>query len=145
MMDCTLNLIDVRDAALGLRLVMERGQPGRRYLLGNTNLTLRDLLGILRELTGVPVPRWRVPYTAALAAAWVSEFCADHFTGRAPRASVTGVRLGKRIMHFDSSRTHAEIGFCPRSIRQSLVDAVVWLRQAGHLSNPMADGPVRTD
>ena len=27
-MDCTLNLIDVRDVARGLSLVMERGQPG---------------------------------------------------------------------------------------------------------------------
>ena len=33
-MDCTLNLIDVRDVALGLQGVMERGTPGRRYLLG---------------------------------------------------------------------------------------------------------------
>ena len=44
MMDCTLNLIDVRDVALGLALVMERGKPGRRYLLGHANLTLAGLL-----------------------------------------------------------------------------------------------------
>src|SRR5437764_1144757 len=61
-MDCTLNLIDVRDVAEGLVRVMERGRPGRRYLLGGENLTLAGLLGILSELTGVPVPCWRVPY-----------------------------------------------------------------------------------
>src|SRR3954451_12665718 len=32
-MDCTLNLIDVRDAAEGLARTLERGRPGRRYLL----------------------------------------------------------------------------------------------------------------
>ena len=63
-MDCTLNLIDVRDVAEGLIRTMERGRPGRRYLLGGENLTLVGLLGILSELTGVPVPRWRVPYPA---------------------------------------------------------------------------------
>jgi dihydroflavonol-4-reductase len=135
LMDCTLNLVDVRDVALGLRLVMERGETGRRYLLGNTNLTLAGLLGVLSELTGVPVPRWKVPFSAALAAAWLSEFCADHLTGLAPKASVTGVRLGKRIMHFDSSRSHAEIGLFPRAIRQSLADAVNWLHITGRLEN----------
>ena len=39
-MDCTLNLIDVRDVAEGLIRTMERGRPGRRYLLGGENLTL---------------------------------------------------------------------------------------------------------
>ena len=55
-MKCTLNLIDVRDVAHGLALVMEQGQPGRRYVLGNENLTLGGLFEILSELTGVPVP-----------------------------------------------------------------------------------------
>ncbi len=69
-MDCTLNLIDVRDVAEGLIRTMDRGQPGRRYLLGGENLTLVGLLGILSELTGVPVPRWSVPYPVGLAVAY---------------------------------------------------------------------------
>jgi dihydroflavonol-4-reductase len=132
-MQCSLNLIDVRDVARGLTLVMEQGQPGRRYILGQTNLTLAALLALLGELTGVPVPRWRVPYPVGLAFAWCSEFAADHFTGRAPKATLTGVRLGRRIMHFDATRSLAELGLRPRSIQESLADAVSWLREAGYL------------
>ncbi len=62
----------------GLSLVMERGQSGRRYLLGHSNLTLAGFLGLLGELTGVPVPRWRVPYSVGIAVAWFSELIADH-------------------------------------------------------------------
>src|SRR5262249_7439169 len=109
-MDCTLNLIDVRDVALGLGLVMQHGRPGRRYLLGNENLPLRDLFTRLSELTGVPVPRWRVPYPVGLAVAWVSEFAADSLTGRPPIATITGIRLARRIIHFDCSRSLAELG-----------------------------------
>ncbi len=133
MMDCTLNLIDVRDVALGLSLVMERAEPGRRYLLGHENLTLAALLGLLSEMTGAAVPRWRVPYSVGLAVAWLSELYADHLSGRPPQATVTGVRLGKRIMHFDASRSLTEIGLRPRPIRESLGEAVSWLREAGHL------------
>jgi dihydroflavonol-4-reductase len=127
-MECTLNLIDVRDVALGLSLVMRRGRPGRRYVLGNENLTLTALLARLSELTGVPVPRWRIPYPVGLAVAWLSEFWADSFTGRMPMATLTGIRLAQRIMHFDSSRSLAELGLKPRSIQDALADAVCWLR-----------------
>ena len=133
LMDCTLNMIDVRDVAVGLVRAMERGVPGRRYLLGGENLTLAGFLGVLSELCGVPPPRWRVPYAAGLAIAYMSEFWSDHVSGVPPKASVTGVRLARRIMHFDPSRSLAELGLNPRPVRAALADAVDWLRQAGRL------------
>jgi dihydroflavonol-4-reductase len=133
-MDCTLNLIDVRDVAEGLIRTMERGTWGRRYLLGGENLTLAGLLGLLSEQTGVPVPRWRVPYALGLGVAYASEFWADHVTGRPPKATVTGVRLTRRTMHFDPSRSLAALGLSPRPVRVSLADAVDWLRQTGQIA-----------
>jgi dihydroflavonol-4-reductase len=140
-MDCTLNLIDVRDVAEGLVRTMERGEPGRRYLLGGENLTLVGLLGILSELTGVPVPRWRIPYGVGLGVAYLSEFWADHVTGQPPKATVSGVRLSRRIMHFDPSCSLDALGLSPRPVRQSLADAVAWLRQAGAIDKPPAAAP----
>ena len=95
---------------------------------------------ILSDLTGVPVPRWRVPYALGLAVAHASEFWADHVTGRPPKATVTGVRLTRRTMHFDPSRSLAALGLAPRPIRQSLADAVAWLRLVGEIDGP---GPAR--
>ena len=127
-MDCQLNLIDVRDVAEGLIRTMEVGRPGRRHLLGGTNLSLLELLGILSEMTGAAVPRWRVPYAVGLGFAHLSEFWADYVTGRAPKATTTGLRLTRRIMHFDPSRTLDELGLSLRPIRESLADAVGWLQ-----------------
>ena len=137
-MDCTLNVIDVRDVASGISRVMERGKAGRRYILGHSNMTLAGFLGAAGELTGVPVPPWRVPYAVGLAVAWSSELVADHLTGRTPKATVTGVRLAKRTMHFDSSRSLAELGLRPRSIRESLADALAWLTASGRLDGHRA-------
>jgi dihydroflavonol-4-reductase len=144
-MDCTLNLIDVRDVALGLYRIMERGLPGRRYLLGHENLALTDLLKTLGELTGVPVPRYRIAYPVALGVAWLSELWADRVTGRSPKATVTGVRLARRIMHFDSRRSLEEIGLTPRPIRESLADALAWLRAVGDLGEGAVSGCVRRE
>ncbi len=126
--NCTLNLIDVRDVAEGLVRVLERGRPNRRYFLVGENLTLRKLFALLSALTGLPAPRWRVPYVLGLATAYVSEFWADHVTGRPPQATVTGVRLTRRTLFFDASRSLAELGLTPRPIRESLAEAVEWLR-----------------
>ena len=128
-MDCTLNLIDVRDVAAGLVKAMERGRPGRRYLLGGENLTLVEMLGQLSELTGVPVPRWSVPYPLGLAVALVSEAWADLVSGKPPKATVTGVRLTRRVMSFDAISSLHELELNPRPVRQSLADALAWLRE----------------
>lgn len=132
-LDCTLNLIDVRDAALGLVRVMDRGSTGRRYLLGGSNLTLMELLRHLSRLTGVPAPRWLVPYPVGLAVAVVSEFWAGRVTGRMPAATVTGLRLTRRLMHFDPSRSLALLDLTPRALDESLRDAVDWLRRSEFL------------
>ncbi|MBX6313629.1 MAG: NAD-dependent epimerase/dehydratase family protein [Isosphaeraceae bacterium] len=139
--DCTLNLIDVRDVAEGLIRTLERGRPGRRYLLGGENLTLVGLLTILSEQTGVPLPRWWVPYPVGLAFAYLSELWADLVTGRPPQATVTGVRLTRRTLHFDPSRSLAELGLTPRPLRESLRDAVAWLRQTGQIGASRSHTP----
>jgi dihydroflavonol-4-reductase len=135
-MDCTLNLVDVRDVVLGLRRVLQLGYPGRRYLLGGENLTLRALLRVLSDLTGQPVPRWRVPYPVGLAIAYASEWWADLVSQSPPRATVTGVRLTRRTMHFDEGRSRRELGLSPRPVRQSIQDAVFWLQNASRDPSP---------
>ena len=131
--DAELNLIDVRDVALGMTLAMDRGKPGRRYLLGHENVSILGVFSKLAQLTQLPVPSRRVPYFVALIAACLSEIVADVLTHRAPAATLTGVQLTQRRMHFDSSATLAELGLSPRPIDQSLTDAVEWFRAMGWL------------
>jgi dihydroflavonol-4-reductase len=126
-----LNLIDVRDVADGMVRAMERGRPGRRYLLGTEDWSIFDVFTRLAQLIGVPPPSRRVPYAIALAAAYASEFLADVVTHRPPAATVTGVRLAGRPMHFDARRSLHELGLQPRSIDRSLADAVNWFRLVG--------------
>ncbi len=127
-MDAELNLIDVRDVAEGMVRAMECGRPGRRYLLGHENLSIRQVFGHLSRLTGLPEPHRRVPYPLALAVAYGSELVADLITHQLPAATITGVKLTQRRMHFDARRSLDELGLQPRPVEQSLSDAVVWFR-----------------
>jgi dihydroflavonol-4-reductase len=134
--DAELNLIDVRDVAEGMIRAMERGQPGRRYLLGHENLSILTVFRMLARLTGLPKPRWRVPYPVALTAAYVSEFLADVVTHRPPAATVTGVKLTRRRMHFDPRRSLGALDLRPRPVVDSLAETVAWFRTMGWLHSP---------
>lgn len=127
-----LNLIDVRDVASGLVSAAQRGVPGRRYLLGAENWSIADLFVAVARLAGVREPRWRVPYPLALLAAYVDEFLAD-LIGRQPAATVTGVRLTRRRMHFDSSNSLAALQIQPRPVMESLQQTIEWFRTVGWL------------
>jgi dihydroflavonol-4-reductase len=133
-LDAKLNLIDARDVAEGMIRAMERGRPGSRYLLGHENLSIQEVFSLLARLTGLPAPSRRVPYPVALAAAYVSEFVADNFTHRSPAATITGVKLTRRVMHFDPRRSLDELGLRPRPVAQSLADAVGWYRDQGWIA-----------
>jgi dihydroflavonol-4-reductase len=132
-LDCRFNLIDARDAAEGLLRTMQVGRPGIRYLIGAHNVRLFDWLTLLGEVLGRTPPRLQVPYPLALAVGWCSERCADLVTHRQPLATVTGVRLTRRSMHFDPSASLEELGLTPRSLRSSALDAVAWYRRQGWL------------
>ncbi|HVJ79828.1 MAG TPA: NAD-dependent epimerase/dehydratase family protein [Planctomycetia bacterium] len=132
-LDCRFNLIDARDVAAGLLATLDRGVTGRRYVLGAWNVGLVDWLREVGAVVGRPPPRWKVPYALALAAGWFSERWADWITHSSPNATVSGVRLARRNMHFDCSRTLTELDLEPRPLAESARDAVEWYRSRGWL------------
>jgi dihydroflavonol-4-reductase len=123
-LECTLNLVDVRDAAHGHLRAADFGQPGERYILGGENMRLSELLRLLSELTGIPMPKRRVPYGAALAIAYVSE-AISQLTGRPPAAPLTGVRLAHIPSAFDCSKAVEKLGLARTPLRNSLIDAIL--------------------
>ncbi|MBA2483219.1 MAG: hypothetical protein H0V39_02130, partial [Nitrosomonas sp.] len=73
----------------------------------------------------------QVPYWIAFAAGMLSEFIADYFTRSPPKAPLTGVRLARHPMFFDSDKAVKELGFPQSSLRQALVDEIKWLVDEG--------------
>lgn len=130
-LDSTLNLADARDIALGHWLAAERGEPGRRYILGAHDISLGRLIRRLGELAGRALVERRCPYPLALAVSAVNEVLADWITRRPPVAPLAGVRLAGIPVSFDNSRTRAELAWTPRSLEETLRDAVMDYRQRG--------------
>jgi len=116
----------VADVAVGHVLALERGVHGEHYVLGGDNLSMRALLELLAEITGIPAPRFALPNAAVLALGAANEWLSDHVTHRPPLVAREAALHARDARDFDVSRSRRELGFAPRGAREVLVDAVRW-------------------
>jgi dihydroflavonol-4-reductase len=130
--DTGLNLIDVRDVAAGHLLAAAKGKVGQRYILGNRNLTLKEILDTLAQLTGLPSPTLRLPHWIPLTVA-AADTALSRLTGRAPRVSLESVRMSTHKMFFDAGKAVRELGLPQTPVEEPLARAVEWFRTNGYV------------
>jgi dihydroflavonol-4-reductase len=126
------NLVAVEDVARAHVLALERGRPGERYLIGGDNLTLDQLWRLLAEITGRPVPRWRIPYGLAVLMGWIDEARCRLLPRAQLRVPLEGVRMSVQRMYVDCAKARADLGYEPGSVRAALERAVAWYRAHGY-------------
>jgi dihydroflavonol-4-reductase len=128
-----LNLVDVRECALGHVAAMEKGKSGERYILGGEDLTLKQILDKLGEISGLPSPNVKLPYFVAYAAGLVDENISGRLLGREPRATVETVRMGRKKMWASSAKAERELGWKIFPADNALRRAVEWFRVNGYV------------
>ncbi|HVR27445.1 MAG TPA: hopanoid-associated sugar epimerase [Candidatus Polarisedimenticolia bacterium] len=123
-----LNLVDVRECALGHVEALEKGRSGERYILGGENLTLKQILDKLGAISGLPSPKVKLPYFVAYAAGLVDQTVSGRLLHREPRATVETVRMGKKKMWASSGKAERELGWKILPADNALRRAVEWFR-----------------
>jgi dihydroflavonol-4-reductase len=131
--DTGLNFVPVEDCARGHLLAAERGRVGERYILGGSNLTLKQLLDMLAGISGRPAPRWKFPHALAYVAGCV-DTAVSRALGREPRIPLDGVRMARHKMFVDSSKAEREIGFNSGPLEAALERAVAWYQSSGYIA-----------
>ena len=130
--DTGLNIVGVEDVAAGHLLAAERGRVGERYILGGENLTLKQVLDLLAEITGRPSGRFRIPHAVAFAWSYVDVALARLNPRRTPAATPVKVRLSRRYEFFDPNKAVRELGLPQTPAREGLRQAVEWYRTHGY-------------
>jgi len=123
-----LNLVDVRECARGHVAALEKGRTGERYILGGEDLTLKEILDRLGQITGLPSPKVKLPYFFAFAAGVVDEAITGMILRREPRATIDTVRMGKKKMFASSAKAERELGWKVVPADGALRRAVDWFR-----------------
>jgi len=136
--DTGLNIVSVEDVAQGHLLAGSRGRIGERYLLGGENMTLREILETLARICGSRVPRFPMPWTAALVAAYLNQFFMGTLLRREPTIPLEGVRMARHKMFVSCGKAVRELGYEPRPAERALREAVEYFRSVWR-ANPAKD------
>ena len=128
-----MNLVDVSDVAQGHILAMERGKPGERYILGNRNLTLLEVFGMLADITGRRPPRIRFPYWLIMGVAYCDQWLESDLMRREPSIPVEGIKITRHPMYVSSDKAIDELGLPQSSVETALEKAIRWFADYGYL------------
>jgi dihydroflavonol-4-reductase len=135
-MDTGLNLVDVTEVARAHVAALTLGTPGRRYILGGENLTLKQILDKMSAITGIPSPTMKVPFAVALTYAFFEEWITGHILGHEPRATLEEVRMGRKKMFASSARAQQELGFRIVPVYPAMRAAIDWFCANGYAPAP---------
>jgi len=130
--DTGLNLVDVSEVARTHVDALERGTPGRRYILGGENLTLKQILDKMSAITGIPSPTAKIPFAIAATYAFFEELITGKIRGKEPRATLEEVRMGRKKMFASSARAQQELGFHIVPVYPAMRAAIEWFRANGY-------------
>jgi len=123
------NYVHADDVARGVLLAARRGARGGVYTLGSENISLRGLLELASELSGVrravvPIPAW-----AGLAIGAVAEL--SGLVGATPFITRDWVRTFLEDWRVDIGPARRDLGYEPRTLRAGLAETIAWLRSPG--------------
>ncbi|MBL8719371.1 MAG: NAD-dependent epimerase/dehydratase family protein [Myxococcales bacterium] len=123
------NCVDVDTVAAGHVLAEEKGRVGERYILGDHNVTLRELFQVVCDIGGVKAPWLPIPSGLAAGIGLGIELWADWVSHEEPRGTYKSIRYAQRHAWFDPTKARRELGLPTVPLRTSLARAVAWFRE----------------
>jgi len=109
----------IDDVVDGILRVMDRAEPGGRFLLTGEAATVDSLVSKVCSLAGVRPPRWRISVNAAAVLLLVMRAYFG-LSGRRPPFSRQQLATLRRHWNFDDSRAREELGWRPRGLDEGL-------------------------
>lgn len=127
-----VNVVDVRDVASSIIAALERGRPGRRYILGGANMSVDELVeGICEKVSATP-PRFHLPVSPVRKAARFIER-AGRTVGVDMPPMLVGLDLVARARRLSDERARAELNHQSRAVESTLSDALAWFQTHDYL------------
>jgi dihydroflavonol-4-reductase len=119
------DFVDVRDVAEGMLLADTHGRKGESYLLSGHKLTVRDLIEMVRGVTGKAFTNIKIPLGLAELVAKVTPtyYRIAKAKPRITPYSLEVLRSNSNISHAKATR---ELGFKPRPLVETIADTVRW-------------------
>ena len=122
------NFVDVRDVAIGTVLAGDKGGAGEVYLLCNKSCTVDEFIRLLAEVCGNKPPKIKLGKGIIDVAAPIMEVFYK-VSGQSPIFTRYAVRKLVSNCNFSFEKAKNELGYNPRSLKESLEDTVKWIAE----------------
>ena len=123
------NYVHVEDVARGILAVLF-GKPGERYVLGGENVGQADFYSTFAELSGVAVPKMRMPDGLAKVFGALDKTQA-RLRKKTPQLTPDLVEVYRHDWAYSSEKAKAQISYRFRPLRKGLEGTLAWLRESG--------------
>jgi dihydroflavonol-4-reductase len=129
--DTVFTCVHVKDVAEATVRVLEKKDIiGQKYIIGKYKLSIREVNQMIHEISGVPLPRIRLPGYLATFLATIFTFVADVVKRPPPWGmSKDQVRAMKESMISDGTKAERELGIKYTPIRIAFDEAIAFYRK----------------
>lgn len=132
-MQGSFNLCDVRDLAYGCIAAADKGRKGECYILGNEEVTLKQMCRILQKNLKCKTPKIYLPLG-------IAEMMAGYMEKKAIKKNTKPIMTSFSVYNlarnnsFDYSKAQNELGYKTRTYEETLRDEALWLQKEGLIS-----------
>jgi len=119
------DFVDVRDVAEGILAAIDRGQSGRRYILGGQPLSYFDAWRVFAQVAGRMQPLGTARPGLVRTAGWCGDL-ASLCTRRELPINSAAAAMSMLPHHFSCARAKAELGYTYRPFETTVSDAWNW-------------------
>ena len=127
----TVDFIDVRDVAIGVRRMAETQHFGVPVLLAGHSHPFGDYFAEIARLAGRSAPRLSAPASLGVVALWTAERTLGAI-GRRPPWPALSLFIVAECGPVDRSVAQLALGVAPRPLSETLQDALTWYRELGY-------------
>ncbi len=119
------DFVDVRDVARGHILACEKGKTGQTYILGGTQIKIRNLVEMVKKIAGAYSPVIVLPTKFAHFIARIAEwfYKITHTRPKLTRYSLETLLSNSDISSLKAKR---ELGYQSRNLAETLKDTISW-------------------
>jgi dihydroflavonol-4-reductase len=122
---------DVRDVAGGIVTAAERGQRGRRYILGGEPLSYLEAWRMIADVAGVRGPRRKMLRPGLFIAGRFGDLWGK-IRGVEGDVNSAAIAMARLEHHYSYSRAAAELEYRPRPAREAIEAAWKWFVDHGY-------------
>ncbi len=125
---------DVRDVAQGEILAMKKGKTGEIYILSGGQITVKEILNTLREVSQNKVLHVCLPMFMAKFAALFTPLVA-YITKEKPLFTSYSLEVIQSNSLVSKDKAEVELGYTTRTVKESIKDAYIWFYEQ-YFHNP---------